>query len=245
MCFYLETCVLPKLNLRGNLMSYGKFSLGLAIVIGTFLAGCTSTRAVKNEPAAVGYKKFVQMDDGQGEVHKFSGLQCPAILGDMKFDKSHIYNPNGTDVSCGWREGADRRYITVYATQSPDVEFTDYWKQTLAVVNQVETPRGLSYDPDKTMACTLAGLISVAAAANKGEAKSGKAFSLETAVFTSDATTSVVTSHPAAGGWMIKVRSTRPQGAGHGDEKHFVEMCMEASDITQIQSANITAAGWE
>lgn len=215
------------------------------VVIGLMASGCASTGADNTTTLKRGNSEFVQMSGGFGEVHKYSGLQCPNVLDDMQFEKSHMYNPEGTDVSCGWLQGADRRYVTIYATRRPNAKFKDDWKQTLAVVNQVETPRGLSYDSEKSTSCTLAGLINVAAAMNKGEAKSGGVFTLETGVFTSEETTSVVTYHPAAGGWMLKVRSTRPTGAGHADETHYLEMCNEASEMTQEQSANITRAGWE
>jgi len=223
--------------------------LALAMVCG-FIGGCETTGKntgadKANAASSSMNREFVAMYGGQGEVHKYSGLQCSNILGDMQFDSSHMYNPKGTDVSCGWREGADRRYVTVYATRRPNASFKAHWKGTLTVVNQVEGQRGLTLDEEKSTACALAGLISAAAGSQlKGEGISD-IFALEAAVFTDDVATSVVTYHPAPGGWMLKVRSTRPAGAGRSDENHYLEMCLEASEVTQSQSANIARAGWK
>ncbi len=216
------------------------------VILGGVIGGCETTGADKaGGPSPSMNREFVDMYGGQGEVHKYSGLQCASALSDMTFNKSVMFNPNGQDVGCNWQGGADDRYLTVYATRYPDMKFSDYWRGALATVASVEKPRGLSLDQEKSQDCTLGALISVAAADDRGTAKSTGVFSLETAVFTSDETTSVVTTHPAAGGWIVKVRSTRPTGAGRADKNHYVEMCLEASELTQTQSANIARAGWK
>lgn len=219
---------------------------GLAL-FGLIACGCvtTSNNSPTPSPAKIADGEFVEMYGGLGEVHKYSGLQCDNQIADMRFDKSHIYQDNGEDISCGWREGTDRRYVTIYATRYQGKTFKDLWQDTINTINIVESKRGLSLDQDKSSACTLSALVNVAAALAKGEAKSSRSFSLETAVFTSDTITSVVTLHPAAGGWMLKVRSTYPAHAGKDDESKYVQMCSEASEITQKQSAYISGAGWK
>jgi len=216
------------------------------VILGGFVSGCETMNADKEGgPSASVSREFVDMYGSQGEVHKYSGLQCASVLNDMRFNKSVIFNTNGQDVGCNWQGGADDRYLTVYATRYPGVKFSDYWRGALATVAAVEKPRGLSLDQEKSQACTLGALISVAAVADKRTAKPSGVFSLETAVFTSEETTSVITTHPAAGDWIVKVRSTRPSGAGDADENYYLEMCLEASEITQTQSANIARAGWK
>ncbi len=218
-------------------------------LFGLFISGCATTDTVSQRqdispPPKIGNGKFVNMYGGLGEVHKYSGLTCENQLADMQFEKSYLYDNTGEDISCGWRGGKDRRYVTLYATRYPEV-FEDIWQDTISIVNTVETERGLSFDKEKSNVCTLTALLGATKDIITEETDTYELFVIETAVFTSETITSVVTSHPAADHWVIKIRSTYPQNAGKTDENKYIEMCSEASDITRKQSANISKAGWK
>ena len=188
------------------------------------MAGCasTDTSGPSSQLEETVFTGFMPLAGG-GERHAMSGLECPAMLGDMPFNNSKDFRGDGTDIACS-HAGETGALHTVFLSQFPEMGLGEYFQWSLNDTGGVLQTRGYEIDQEATKTCNSASFdaASLLSSIMNMEDNVATVRSWETAVFKSDTAISIMTVDVATPGEFIKQRYTLP-GKGVAQAKEACE----------------------
>jgi len=154
---------------------------------------------------------FTLLSDGSA-YHSGTGLRCPADLKQVARSATRQYNTNPMDTACSYHGKGD---VTTFYLSDYDIPFDDYMKNAnLAILYggrqpQLDGKGGVKlyadHDPEASQACTLAGLLFIAAQSENQAPK--KVVPFQAAVFKAQNKLTMVAITEANDMWL-KLRYT-------------------------------------